>query len=203
MKIKNNVLTDLPLIDYFELKPLQGNLKELSEDNFKKIAKSFKDQGFIAPVFVWKQEDKLYLLDGHQRHRTLVQGKYEIKQRDGEVNTHIPYVEIEAETEQEAKQKLLSISSQYGKVTKEGFDEFSFDLDDEWISEATTFDDWLDVTEVEPSLEELIGEDKNKPAVMKITFDSPEELQKAEIDIQELLDRKYPDAYFSVSAGEL
>ena len=38
---------------------------------------------------------------------------------------------------------------------------------------------------------------------MKITFESPEQLQKAEIDIQELLDRKYSGAYFSVSAGEL
>jgi hypothetical protein len=55
----------------------------------------------------------------------------------------------------------------------------------------------------EPSMDELIGEEKNKPATMKITFESPEQLQKAEIDIQELLDRKYNGAYFSVSAGEI
>jgi hypothetical protein len=29
------------------------------------------------------------------------------------------------------------------------------------------------------------------------------QLQKAEIDIQELLDRKYKGAYFSVSVGEI
>ena len=55
----------------------------------------------------------------------------------------------------------------------------------------------------EPSMDELIGDDKNKPATMKITFESPEQLQKAEIDIQELIDRNYKGAYFSVSAGEL
>jgi len=55
----------------------------------------------------------------------------------------------------------------------------------------------------EPSMDELIADDKNKPATMKITFESPEQLQKAEIDIQELIDRKYKGAYFSVSAGEL
>ena len=55
----------------------------------------------------------------------------------------------------------------------------------------------------EPSMDELIGDDKNKPASMKITFESPEQLQKAEIDIQELIDRKYKGAYFSVSAGEI
>jgi len=55
----------------------------------------------------------------------------------------------------------------------------------------------------EPGLDELLGEEKNKPATMKITFTSPEQLQQAEIDIREILDRKYQGAYFSVSAGEL
>jgi len=57
--------------------------------------------------------------------------------------------------------------------------------------------------EEEPDMDDLIGEDKNKSATMKITFTSPEQLQKAEIDIQELIDRKYQGAYFSVSVGEL
>tara|TARA_R110001599_G_scaffold78598_1_gene213594 strand:+ start:167 stop:703 length:537 start_codon:yes stop_codon:yes gene_type:complete len=55
----------------------------------------------------------------------------------------------------------------------------------------------------EPEFEDLIGEIKDKPATLKITFKTPEQLQKAEIDIQELLDRKYLGAYFSVSAGEI
>jgi hypothetical protein len=86
-----------------------------------------------------------------------------------------------------------------------GFGEWDWDaLANEW--DAEQLDEWgLDVWKVEeePSLDELIGEEKNKPASMKITFESPEQLQKAEIDIQELLDRKYKGAYFSVSAGEL
>ena len=68
--------------------------------------------------------------------------------------------------------------------------------------------DWdLDVpvflNEGEPEGDDLLGEEKSKPATMKITFTSPEQLQKAEADIQELLDRKYTGAYFSVSAGEI
>lgn len=55
----------------------------------------------------------------------------------------------------------------------------------------------------EPDYEDLIGENKDKPATLKITFESVEQLQKAEIDIQELIDRKYKGAYFSVSAGEI
>ena len=57
--------------------------------------------------------------------------------------------------------------------------------------------------EEEPEFEDLIGEIKDKPATLKITFKNPEQLQKAEIDIQELLDKKYLGAYFSVSAGEI
>jgi sporulation protein YlmC with PRC-barrel domain len=80
------------------------------------------------------------------------------------------------------------------ETTFEVANEFGFDAGEWGIN---------DVNEIEPSGDDLIGEEKNKPPTMKITFDSPEQLQKAEIDIQELLDRKYPKAYFSVSAGEL
>jgi hypothetical protein len=77
-------------------------------------------------------------------------------------------------------------------------------LANEWNSEELS--EWgleVPIFMSEPTEDELIGEDKNKPPTMKITFESPEQLQKAEIDIQELLDRKYSGAYFSVSAGEI
>jgi hypothetical protein len=84
-----------------------------------------------------------------------------------------------------------------------GFGEWDWDLiANEW--EPDTLIDWgldLPILMDEPSYDELIGDEKGNPATMKITFDSPEQLQKAEIDIQDLLDRKYQGAYFSVSAG--
>jgi len=86
-----------------------------------------------------------------------------------------------------------------------GFGEWEWDmLANEW--EAEDLEKWgLDVPnfESEPTGDDLIGDEKNKPATLKITFETPEQLQKAEIDIQELLDRKYQGAYFSVSAGEI
>lgn len=48
---------------------------------------------------------------------------------------------------------------------------------------------------------ELTADAEEKPPKMQITFKTVEQLQKAEIDILELLDRKYPGAYYSVSAG--
>jgi len=79
------------------------------------------------------------------------------------------------------------------------------DLANEWDLED--LGEWgLDVNYdvlVEPDFKDLTSDLKNKPATMKITFESPEQLQKAEIDIKELLDRKYGNAYYSVSAGEI
>lgn len=77
-------------------------------------------------------------------------------------------------------------------------------LANEW--EQTELEGWgldLPLFDSEPSLDELIGEEKNKPASMKITFKTVEQLQEAENDIQELIDRKFQGAFYSVSAGEL
>ncbi len=86
-----------------------------------------------------------------------------------------------------------------------GFGEWDWDqLTSEW--DAEKLDDWgldLPIIMDEPSLDELIGEEKNKPASMKITFKTVEQLQEAENDIQELIDRKYNGAFYSVSAGEI
>ena len=86
-----------------------------------------------------------------------------------------------------------------------GFGEWNWEeLANDW--DAEKLEEWgLDVPDfdLEPSYEDLIGDEKNKPATMKITFESPEQLQEAENDIQELIDRKYNGAFYSVSAGEI
>ena len=54
-----------------------------------------------------------------------------------------------------------------------------------------------------PGNDELIGENKDKPPTMKITFPTPEDLQRCESEIQEVINRVCPKAYYSVSAGEI
>ncbi len=49
---------------------------------------------------------------------------------------------------------------------------------------------------------ELTEENKNKPPTIKITFNTVEDLNKAEIEISNILN-KYEKAIYSVSAGEL
>jgi hypothetical protein len=136
MKIKvSKSLSRLPKIDYRNLKELQGNLKDLSSENYQKLLKSFKEFGFIVPLFIWKKGREWMIVDAHQRCRVL--NKENIEPYE------LPYVEIEAKDEAEAKKKLLVISSQYGKITQEGYDEFTAGMDDVWLSETANFDSIL------------------------------------------------------------
>ncbi len=98
-----------------KLQYFQGNLKELSEKNYLKLRTSIEKYGFKFPIFVWKNN----ILDGHQRVFTL--GKMV---KDGWHVDNIPVVEIQAETEQEAKKLLLLINSRYGQMTTDGLYEY-------------------------------------------------------------------------------
>lgn len=109
----------------------------------------------------------------------------------------VPVIKASDLTEEQQKQFIIKDNVGYGEWDWEA-------LANEW--DSNDLSEWgLDIPDfaVMPSEDELTAEDKNKPATMKITFSSPEELQQAEIDITELIDRKYPNAFFSVSAGEI
>ncbi len=122
-------LSNLPHVPINSLIPLQGNLKELTQREYKKLKKSLLEHEIIVPFFVWHETGKL--LDGHQRERVFL--------NEGWI-MDVPVLYISAKDEQDAKKKLLVISSQYGKVTQEGWDEFSFDLPDDWLTESVQFD---------------------------------------------------------------
>ncbi len=126
-----NELADLEHVPVNELAPFQGELKELSTREYKKLKKSLTENGIIVPFFVWPHDGALWLLDGHQRHRVFNNEAW---------NIDVPVIRIHADNEQDAKQKVLVISSQYGKITQEGYDEFTFDMDDNWLQETVMFD---------------------------------------------------------------
>lgn len=148
MNLKVHNANNLPLTDYRELIPLQGRLKDLDNKRYNKLKKSLNRFGFIVPFFVWiPNKDETVIIDGetvvlkakshctidgHQRDLVLKMERAQPYQ--------LPYLEIEAKNFKEAKEKILVISSQYGKTTQEGLDAFSFDLDDDFILETTEFD---------------------------------------------------------------
>lgn len=135
----SETLKDLPTINSNDLWDLQGNLKDLSKINYDKLKQSLEENGFIVPLFVWFDDsNRPFTLDGNQRLRVITS---EIK--DG---VELPFIRVEAKDRNDAKQKILLISSQYGKTTKDGFDEFTAEMQDfdVFVAESTTFVDFLD-----------------------------------------------------------
>ena len=170
-----------------EVKSNPNNPRIIKDDKFKKLVASIKELPQMLQLRPIVVNEDMIVLGGNMRLKACKEAGLK----------EIPI--IKASELNEEQQRAFIIKDNVG------FGEWDWDaLANEW--DAEQLEEWgLDVWkgEEEPSLDELIGEEKNKPASMKITFESPEQLQKAEIDIQELLDRKYKGAYFSVSAGEI
>lgn len=181
----------MKLVNIKEVKPNPKNPRIIKDGKFQKLVKSiqeFPDMLNKRPLIVFTDVDGKYVvLGGNMRLKALNELKFK----------EIPVIVADEWTEEQKNEFLIKDNV--------GFGEWDWDsLANEWDVEK--LDDWgldLPIIMDEPSYEDLIGEEKNKPATMKITFTSPEQLQKAEIEIQELLDRNYSGAYFSVSAGEI
>ncbi len=102
----------------------QGNLKRLTQRNREKLMTSILEKGFIAPIFVWDDAGEYRLLDGHQRIKTLLW----MREHGWDIPM-LPVDLIEADDEQDAKKKLLAITSQYGEFTTDGYAEFINDIE--------------------------------------------------------------------------
>jgi ParB-like chromosome segregation protein Spo0J len=181
----------MKLVKITDVKPNPKNPRIIKDGKFQKLVKSiqeFPDMLNKRPLIVFTDvDDKYVVLGGNMRLKALNELKFK----------EIPVIIADEWTEEQKAEFLIKDNV--------GFGEWDWDsLANEWNTDELT--DWgldLPIIMDEPSYEDLIGEEKNKPATMKITFTSPEQLQKAEIEIQELLDRNYLGAYFSVSAGEI
>ena len=169
-----------------KIKANPNNPRTIKDDKFFKLVQSLKDLPEMAKVRPVVVNQDMVVLGGNMRLKAMKEAGWK-------------EAPVEIVDWDEDKQRQFIIKDNVG------FGEWDWEmLANEW--DAEQLDDWgltLPIFDTEPSADELIGDDKNKPATMKITFDSPEQLQEAEIEIQELLDRKYPKAFFSVSAGEI
>lgn len=107
-----------------DLTVLQGELKSLSTVNYNKLKKEILELGFSSPIHVWVNNDVNYILDGTQRCRTLRK-----MVEEGYGVPALPVVSVEARDINEAKRKVLALTSQYGKIEGDGLYEFLNDTD--------------------------------------------------------------------------
>jgi ParB-like chromosome segregation protein Spo0J len=170
-----------------EIKLNPNNPRLIKDDKFEKLVKSIKEFPEMLDIRPIVVNNDMVILGGNMRFKACKEAGLK----------EIPVIVADNLTEEQQREFLIKDNTSGG--------EWDFEmLANEWDNEQ--LEDWgldIPVFDLEPSYEDLIGEEKNKPATLKITFESPEQLQKAEIDIQELIDRKYNGAYFSVSAGEI
>ena len=173
------------------IKANSKNPRVIKDDKFKKLVQSIREFPQMLekrPLVCFTDVDGKYVvLGGNMR----LKASQEIGLKE------LPIVLADDWTQEQRDEFLIKDNV--------GFGEWNWDdLANEW--DAGKLDKWgLDVPnfDTEPFGDDLIGDEKNKPATMKITFENVEQLQEAENDIRELIDRKYKGAYFSVSAGEI
>ena len=128
--------------DYLKLEDMtvmQGNLKLREDADYEKIKKSILTYSFSFPFFIWKSGKTNYLIDGTGRFNCLLK----MQNEEGYLIPELPVVYIQCKNKTEAKQKLLRLNSQYGKMTRESVLEFAEDIDlnfDEIALPDTTID---------------------------------------------------------------
>lgn len=109
------------------IEEFQGNLKKRGKKEIEQIITSIDKYGFSFPFFIWNGTGHNLCLDGHGR----IQALAELRRR-GVSLPLFPVAYIDAKDEQEARQKLLRLNSQYGIMTMETVLEFTQGLDVSW-----------------------------------------------------------------------
>jgi len=164
-------------LKYSELKAFQGNLKEMSKENYQKLKALILKHGLIAPIFVWNQKE---ILDGHGRLLVLKE-----LFKEGYSIADIPIVDIDAKTRKEAAEILLSINSHFQTIKGEGLYEFmhNFELDFDTMKDYTLPD--IDLSHFEASFFEKKEEIEYQSEFKNFSPFEVEEKIKQEIDIAE------------------
>lgn len=128
--------TGADLISIDELNNFQGKLKKLSDESYQRLKSSILELGFSFPISAWKNRNKTFILDAHQRVDTLMRMRAE-----GYVIPELPVVWIEAADEKEAAKKILAATSQYGEIQVDGLYSFMerFDLNMDEVETAFNF----------------------------------------------------------------
>lgn len=99
--------------------PFQENLKELDEEGANKLRRSLLKHGISFPFFIWNNNGANYILDGTQRERVLL-----MMRKEGWEIPMLPVDFVEAKNKKEAREKILLILSQYGKMNEDSFRDF-------------------------------------------------------------------------------
>lgn len=152
----------------------QGNLKKLPEKNLLKLAKIIFYHGFAAPFFTFDNKGDWCILDGSQRREVILA----IRESGVPIPGQFPVIEIKADTEQKAREILLSITSQFGIFQKDILDDWALDIEPEIVETLRLVDTEIDlaITELSENIEqesEILNE-----SIKDVKAGSPDDIVK-------------------------
>ena len=163
-----------------ELQHFQRDLKTLSKADEDKLAASLRKHGFFVPLFVWRN----WILDGHQRLLVL-------ERRGWHLDGDVPVVRIAAKSKKDAAEKLLAITSTYGKIDASGLYEFVENFGVEFLS--------MDSVEL-PNLDVFSFRDTYYP---NVEIPTQQHWADAFDDVAPRGDIEYKTITFSLKPGEM
>ena len=184
LKSQNIELSKLE-VNKGQIEGLPKNPRLIKDDKFEKLKKSIEDNPEMLgmrEVLVFPYGSKFVIIGGNMRYQACKELQFET----------IPCKILDKDTT--AKQlRAITIKDNVG------FGEHDWELlANEW--DSVELEEWgLEVPNFEDiELDETENETNGKYSSIKITFEDPEQMQKAEIEIQELLDRNFSGASLSV-----
>ena len=165
------------------------NPRQLTKDQYSNLKDSLERFGLVDPLIINKNKDrKNILVGGHQRLKIAREMGMDM----------IPCVEVDLTLDQE-KELNVRLNKNVGEWDYDSLANY-FNVDD--LMEWGFTDDELQFYENEPSYNELIEDDKNKPPKIQITFKTFEDQENALKEISKILEN-YKGSFYSVSGGEL
>jgi hypothetical protein len=182
-----------------QVKLNEANPRLIKDNRFEQLVQSlidFPDMLHVRPLVI---DENFVVLGGNMRlHAALRLGYHEI-----------PVLQVTGWTDHQKREFLIKDNASFGEWnfeilanewSMEPLGAWGIDLPKDWLEEPTESGSGGGGADDSPDGEE--EEEHEQRPQMTITFTSAEDLQQAEIDVQELLDRKYPYAFFNVRVGE-
>jgi len=174
------------------------NPRLLKDERFAHLVQSiqeFPEMLQLRPLVV---DEQGVVLGGNMRLHALMHLNY----------TQVPVLVAVGLTEAQKQEFVIKDNASFGEwdwnaLANEWSDlplqEWGLDLPKDWLAVPDELeDDEASGAGHGGSYEE---EEAEARPTMTVTFTSPEDLQQAESDVQELLDRKYPTAFFTIQVG--
>lgn len=183
-----NLIDDAGMVSLDELHPFQpDNLKIMTTESFQKLKNSIVENDFVTGFVVWKDKDKLWIIDGHHRKYALEQ----LKKEGAILPAKYACLYLGLKDKKHANKILLTYSSNHARLHPEGFLEFvhaiGMDMD---ILKETLDIPGIDIDRLDGDIEDMEPDAAGEENKKIITIDCKDEATQQKL-YEELKGRGY------------